>query len=854
MPIAFNELASWLDEGSLVPLTNALLAADETERRALAGQLRQHELLRRPHDVFDDALSHEERRRRWREDEVRRPYRQAALRVAGAACLPRAAAIVSWLRSARFPDPMPAGTADAIVRVLSAPGRPSAAAVARGLAGRLRPAQVDAQWPIISALLRATGQTPVPTEATVRGWLRETGLDVERLDADPWTPLMLPHVFSIPRVGGELDGSGPGALTRLCEIGGCDRAVLLADCLMRLGQGDRLGALRPFVTMHRLLAPTLDETARHATEYAGLLSSPYSTVAGIGLETLRALDDAGRLTSGAVAEAGFAALARTEKKLFRAQLAWLNATLARKPDPEVYAALVSGLASPAPDLAERALAVAVKHLPAIGEAGRELLAAAAETLDGDLCRQVNAVLGRATAPVEPVALPPVPPVAAMPAPLGSVAEVAAAAAVLVRPGREWSDPVLLELLLDGLVRFAAEDRKALASALRPVVGPRAGSAVARLVCAIVDGHWVKPGPGPFGPVAPPSAMLAERVDELGRAIPYTAPPGLLATPATVDGHVDPARVLALLESAERSGWAPRPYDLSQALLRLPRTVDASITAAAGRLTTPAGRAFADWLRKGGLPDPVVVMRQPCTHGPDCWCTPEGQRRTAEIASIPAGGLSLPAGLLEVTEERPAGVSRPGLGAWPMVLPGHREVIAAHLRPYLADTITDRRIDVGYVLPVLAQSGGPFGPATALCLAHGLTAARVSDRVAAVDAFLALAARRELDGALVGRELAALFSCGEIVLTRVVAALAETARAGAGAQVWDVACALIPAVLTVTPVVAGAADLLALAASVAPAGQATAPPPEVSAVAARGGRSRLVTEASRLRRVLRMSRR
>lgn len=850
MPIDFDVIASWMDAGDLTSLTAALLAVDEQDRRALAGRLRLYTLPDRPRSLFDPALSYEEHQHRWRAEERRWPYRQAALRVAGAACLPRATDVVAWLRSPRFWDPVPADAAEAVARVLQAPGRPSAAAVARGLAGRLRPAQVDRQWPIVSALLRATGQTPPATEATVRGWLRETGLAADRLAADPWTPMMLPHAFSVPRVGDELDGSGPAALVRLCTVGGYDRAIMLADCLGRLGEGDRPGALRPFVALHRMMEPTLDETARRAQQYIGLLSSPHSTVAAIGQETLRALDDAGRLETGAVAEATFAVLARTEKKLVRPQLAWLDAALKRKPDPELYAALLTGLGSPATDLAELTLTIAIRHLPAIGAAGRELLADAAVLLDGDLRRRADAVLGDAApGPVPTPVIPSAPaPAAPMPAPFGSVDEVAAAAAVLVRRGREFSDPVLLERLLDGLVRFARTDRDALAAALRPVIPAHMGSPVIDLLRAITDGHWTKRFPQYVERMAPPYWMLAGRVNELGRQIPYTAPAGLLATPATVDGHVDPARVLALLRAAEADGLSPRPYDLSQALLRLPRTVDAAIADAAERLTTPAGRAFAAWLRDGGLPDPAVVIRQPCTHGPGCGCTREDQRRTVVVTPAGETALTVPPGLLDI-DGGPSSLGDGGAASWPMVLPNHREIIAAHLQPHLATAIADQRGGACAVLPVLARSGGPFGPAIALCLAHGLTAARPADRVAAVDAFLILAGRPDVDGGLVGRELAALFGTESLVLTRVVATLAEAMRAGAAPQVWDATRRLIPAVLAVTPAAPGTPDLLALAASAASAAKATATLPEVAAVAARGGRSRLVTEAARLVRTL-----
>jgi len=97
------------------------------------------------------------------------------------------------------------------------------------------------------------------------------------------------------------------------------------------------------------------------------------------------------------------------------------------------------------------------------------------------------------------------------------------------------------------------------------------------------------------------------------------PVELLATPATPEGHVDPDRVLALLVLAERDGWEPGRYDLLQALLRLPRTVDPGIGTAAAALRSPAGQRLAAWLDRGGLPDPevtrIALVRGRCCQQP-----------------------------------------------------------------------------------------------------------------------------------------------------------------------------------------------------------------------------------------------
>lgn len=167
----------------------------------------------------------------------------------------------------------------------------------------------------------------------MRGWIREIGrVDVtERLRAHPHTALLLPHVFRIPRVAAELREEWPPALARLVTDGHYPRAVLLADVLLRLRIGDRPGAVRVVVRVHRSLAPTTAEYAEHRQEYLGMLSSPHVTVADSALVALRAADDAGRLPADAISEAAYAVLPRPEKKLVRTTLGWLDAVLRRTP-------------------------------------------------------------------------------------------------------------------------------------------------------------------------------------------------------------------------------------------------------------------------------------------------------------------------------------------------------------------------------------------------------------------------------------------------------------------------------------------------------------------------------------------
>ena len=910
----FKELRASIEAGDIDTVAALVVAADEQERRALADPLRTTEIARpqwvevewQPGDTtwgFNSAYHrsmnlHHAALKRW----------EGALRVAGAGCLPRASDIVAWLRSDRFRYTPEALTPGALVRVLQAPGRPSLTAVAKGLVTKLRPATVDFQWPIISALLVAADTPPPATEAVLQGWLRELRVGAEpaevaeRLRTHPWTPLLLPHVFTIQGFGVELTEQGAETLDLLSRSGGYERQALLADLLLRLNARDRPGAIKPFVTLHRLLSPTAGEGAAHREEYLGLLTGPHAGIAELAQTVLRQADEAGLLEASVAAEASWAVLARSEKKLVRAQLKWLDTVLRREPSGELFEALAVGFGNESVDLAEQALQVFAKHLPAAGESGRAVLAEAAAGLKGDLRRQVDTLLGAKPAPDASVAtasadsppgalaVPAFPPAETMPAPIASLTELATTVVTLLR---HEDDPVDFERVLAALAAFGSSDRDGLVRALTPVVPGYRGSFIVNLLRAAVRLDWTAWEPKNADRPPPLHWMLVRRAQELAAQLDGDPPPALLATPATVDGFVDPGRVLALLTTAEEDGWEPGPFDLSQALLRFPRQMDPAIREGAERLVSPAGRALAGWLRDGGLPDPEfagrTVHRWRCKHAPrgqgyyrdDCWCRAEADVRRIAVflPDLVHPPLTVPASMFDLTFgasfDRVYG-ERPLAGCWPMILPGHREIAAAHLVSQLA-TVVDKGEDAASrLLPDLARCSGPFGTAMAICLGYGLAAARPAGRLAAVDAFLLLAARGDLDGALLGRELGELHGEGAVVLKRVAESLTEALRGGAAGPVWQVARTLVPIVLArpapgastrpafgaapagsrpwAEPATrpapgAGAPELLAVASAAAAVTGARDDMPGLTAVTGRGGRGRLVTEAARLLRTL-----
>ncbi len=186
------------------------------------------------------------------------------------------------------------------------------------------------------------------------------------------------------------------------------------------------------------------------------------------------------------------------------------------------------------------------------------------------------------------------------------------------------------------------------------------------------------------------------------------------------------------------------------------------------------------------------------------------------------------------------------GILALALPHHREVAAARMLPRFA-ALTEQDDDTAMLLPVLAEAGGPVGPAVALAVTYGLGARLPAARVAAVDAFLTLAAEAGPFTGLVGAELGDLAADGVVKAVRVAPALAEAHQAGASAAVWEVLRTALPLLLPTSP--RGLPELLELGTQVAGASGARGEIPELTPIATRRGGTRLIREARRLHETL-----
>lgn len=725
--------------------------------------------------------------------------------------------------------------------------------------------------PVITALVRMADREPTPRDVYVLKWLDEMPYGslpaTGRVDDDPLTPVLLRQLFEI---------EGAGLLVErhdvwkeyLATSGVFDRRTLIDRCVARLLRGSsRAVELRAFTNLLDSVEPTEDELAQHAGDWMRLAADGSAPVAGRAQAVLRRLWEAGRLNASAVAQVSRDVLFRPEQKLAGAQLALLGRALRQAPGDagQLLTAVAVAFGHQDNGVQERAWKLAARYAGTADAAVRVELTEAAALLTPGLRAQAATVLGEpaddaatatatatlsaAPSPYEET-LPAVStPQRAAPAPDSLEEVVGEIAAVLKRRQRSV---LQLERLLDGMVRQAHHNRTAFVQALTTLAerhsslaeerhytqGQQGIGVVAAVLLGTVDAREVPAGP----PDAPDKcwhcvfentwqARLLEAARRVG------TDPLLLATPTWHTGALDAQELLDRLTEYGRLGMEPGPADFDQALLRIrmPYAPDRDrLGAAARRLDTAEGTRLADWLDAGGL-----------EAGPDLSFDWDG--------SVAQDGI--PAIRRDFTEPF-AVLGRPRMPdsynthyhqvtdvpRWIATVPGHREYIAVKVlsRMHPGDDAPTRH------LPLLVEAGGPCGLSVQQTVACGL-ACPVA-RTSAVDALLQLAARDELDAERCGDEL------GELAdepawLQAYADALTTAARTGAYATVWAILASALPGLLKESARHRRLGTLLSIAAECVERCGATGTIPGLEEVAGRGGSSKLVTQARRLRACL-----
>ncbi|RVX46799.1 hypothetical protein EDD27_9703 [Nonomuraea polychroma] len=826
-------------------LAEVLKALDDQARKEVAARLPELlKELRARFDRWDDGLVH---------------Y-GIVLRVAGAATFGGAAAVVSWLYRRDFAPQWdgPDGDVDLILAVIA--DRPAAwrADLAERLVLRMRVAD-DRGMPLTLALLRETGIEPPPHDPLVAGWVSQWPT---RLGDDPLLDHLVPRLFEAQGVGRMLQWERDphegwlGALLKLAGAGRLKREALIDGCVRRFLLGGTAIDLRFFVRLHEALNPSPTEAAPHVRDYLRLLPASPGPVAELAMKHLRGRDD---LAIDDLAEAWESLLFRSERKLVRAGLSWLNGSVRRAPAlADVIAApLARAFAADSAELQDKAVELALAHAGGMSEDGRAAVREAIELLPPHLGHQAAAVFGGGdVAEAEPAFVPPA--LSAAPerargvaSPIASVEELRRMITSGAGSWQAW------ERLLAGFVTHTGRDRAGVAAALDArLFGDLFWQY--RLENWSRPGQWLQRAAQSLGLNAParrawqsfmpkaglamPHRLLLHRAAEILRAVEEdTLPPLLLATPTHSTGHVAAAELVRRLEVIEAAGAKPLAADFQQALLRLPRTPDPEAAERAARLTSAAGKILAGWT----CPEVEIRLEWTCGNGGDDhdWHDRDHHHdvRLVPTATAAPTGLPLVDLMLSVPQSSADAEHREW---WPSMLPSHREVAAAHLMPHVLRRYWGDPPVGPEEARELARAEGPAGAAFAAVLARVLGDPQMP---ASVDVLLEVAARDELPAAEIGHQIGLLVASGEVRMTDMVAPLDSAARRGAHAHVWRIVAAALPALL---PAPGGRprnglAAFVTLAVTTAWWSGARGEIPEVRAMAARKGNSGLLREIRRL---------
>jgi hypothetical protein len=777
--VTFDDIRALIEADDSLGLGAALTTV--SDRKALAAQLVAYE---KEHRAGDE---------RWQ-------HRQT-LAIAGAGLLPNASALAPWLIRYQIwsrQDDVLAVLLDVLRH------REFAKDLVPRLAAKL-PRDLTRR-DLLQIILEFCGDNPPDTDGFLLHFMDFGGHTRWRPGFDALIPRMIEAVGS-----GVILAHVRQWRTFLRDK--ADRTTLLDGCLARLQQGGGAKEMEGFLALHDVVQPTMDEVAAHARDYVAMLPDSRSTVATFAQTQLKRLDDAGRLDFDLLCDASRGVFGRTEKKLIRAQLTWLGKHAGTHPD-EVVQTVAELFTHESDDVRGQAVKLVAKHLTKISTA----LPAEAEHLPADLAAQLGVEAATAET-VELAAFAPRP----FPAPIATLDELTREVLALFGRTAAPTGAVTAERIIEAVVRFAWQDREAVAKAFQPIYakypgiqdrsdydrypdhakrGPR--TELVAIIAAVSappqesDRTWLTQlERARYGSVA---EQLAKRLREIAIGLATSPRPALVSTPTEMSGLLDPATLRERLAKAEAEGWEPWPLDLRQAHHRLRRDAD-----------------------------PRVTIEERTFREPGYSVTDTG------LFAIVTPGLEHPENLL-----REYDIWGPMIEWWPSVLPAQREIVAAHMIPHLRYATASKETD-GPLLPMLAETGGAAGLAVHLALAYGLAAELTLNRAHAVDALLILAARDQLDGGTLGDLAGQLLARGDIALNRVVPGLRDTARSGAPRQVWDALVSALPLLWTHNRV----ADVIELAVELAQQLKPAAEIKGLAEVAARKGSSKAVVQARRL---------
>src|SRR5262249_55412550 len=198
----------------------------------------------------------------------------------------------------------------------------------------------------------------------------------------------------------------------------------------------------------------------------------------------------------------------------------------------------------------------------------------------------------------------------MPSAITTPADLAACLVTYLESAEQHIDAIEVECMLDGLVQLSYQDLGDIIAALEPLTRrytdrfdgrwygahddgwpPIPAHILAAVGAPVVRPGWLRQSTAhdklPHDGYPAPERVLGARFDEIATNLLPSPVPFLLATPTSPTGHIDPATLVNRVATYEAAGITPWPYDLEQALLRLPQNDGGTATDAARRLRSAA---------------------------------------------------------------------------------------------------------------------------------------------------------------------------------------------------------------------------------------------------------------------------
>jgi hypothetical protein len=293
-------------------------------------------------------------------------------------------------------------------------------------------------------------------------------------------------------------------------------------------------------------------------------------------------------------------------------------------------------------------------------------------------------------------------------------------------------------------------------------------------------------------------LLSLRIHEIARATADGAST-TISLPKHSDGSIAADTMQARIRALPRS-TRPLPLDVGLAALRLdPAGPDTLNLPAAHRtaraLAAQLNRLTAYAPRWEPVTGPSKGMYRDGYENATTWrdtASPRGSTDDAVGALLDRGDPLTLLGL-EAHDGEYGSRFEQVTALWPLLLPHHPELLAAHAHARLNRALVKNRNGTEPLLDALARMRTPTGPIVCSALALGLSAKNGHERTRAIDAVLDLASRGKLDGQQLGTQIRRLLEAGVATGTRIAASLAEADLASPtlAAPLADALQALMP---------------------------------------------------------------